>query len=93
MLCKPGEIKTAPLFALIRATGHSAMAECLHSALKIIAAWILNVLVPWHVTIEKQKQWANTAAWWIFMSGEKPIDAQPHLFRGGNPQKVISPLR
>ena len=46
--------------------GRSAVAECLHSALKIIALWILNVLVPQPATMEKQEQWANTAAWWIF---------------------------
>ena len=38
------------------------MAECLHSALKAIAMWILNALVPQPAT-GKQKGWANTAAW------------------------------
>ena len=36
--------------------------------------WIRNVLVPRPLTMEKQKQWANTAAWWIFVNGEKSID-------------------
>ena len=49
--------------------------ECLHSALKMIAVWILNVLMPRPATREKQKQWANTAAWCIFVSAEKSIDA------------------
>ena len=31
-----------------------------------MALWILNVLVPRPATAEKQKGWANTAAWWIF---------------------------
>ena len=53
----------------------SATAECLHSALKIIAAWILHVLVPRPAGMEKQTQSANTVDWWIFVSGEKPIDA------------------
>ena len=34
--------------------------------LKINAVWILNVLVPRPATMEKQKRWASTAAWWIF---------------------------
>ena len=37
------------------------MAECLHSALKMIAVWILNLLVPRPTTMEKHKRWANTA--------------------------------
>ena len=41
----------------------------LHSALKMIAVWILHVFVPRPASVEKQKQWANTAAWWIFMNG------------------------
>ena len=41
------------------------MAECLYSALKIIAVWIPNVAVPRPAT--------NTAAWWIFVNGEKSM--------------------
>ena len=52
--------------------GHSAMAERLHSTL-IIAMWILNVLVPWHTTMEKRKRCASTAPWWIIVDSEKPI--------------------
>ena len=51
-----------------RAAGRSAMAECLHSALKSIAMWMLNVLVPRPATMEKQKRCANTAAWWVFVT-------------------------
>ena len=35
---------------------------------EITAVWILNVLVPRPTTKEKQKRWANTAAWWIFVT-------------------------
>ena len=31
--------------------------------------WILNVLVP------RPAIWANTAAWWTVVSGERPIGA------------------
>ena len=55
------------------AVGHSPMAECLHSALKMIVR-ILNVLVPRPAIMEKQKKWANTAACWIFKSGETSMD-------------------
>ena len=37
--------------------------------------WIVNVLVPQPATTEKQKRWTNAAAWWIFVSGKKSIDA------------------
>ena len=30
--------------------------------------------VPRPATMEKEKLWANTATWWIFVSGEKSID-------------------
>ena len=46
-----------------------------HTALNIIAVWVLNKLVHDKPPMEKQKWWANTAAWWIFVSGEKLIDA------------------
>ena len=38
----------------------------LSAELKINAVSIPNVLVPQPATMEKQKRWANTAAWWIF---------------------------
>ena len=45
------------------------------STMKAIAVWILRVLVPSPAAMEKQKRWANTAAWWIFVNGERPIGA------------------
>ena len=60
MLCKPGEVKTALPFVLPLSCGALAVAECLHSTLKIIAVWILDVLVPRPATMEKRKRWANT---------------------------------
>ena len=41
-----GEVKRHRCLRSCRAVGHSAIAECLHSMLKIIAVGILNVLVP-----------------------------------------------
>ena len=74
LLYKPGDVVTAPLFhrtavlphrclSSCRAVGRSTVVECLQVALKIVAVWILNVLVQRPTTSEKQKQWANTAAW------------------------------
>ena len=60
LLCKPGNVKTAPLFALRIAARHSAVADSLHSTLNIIAVWILQCVGA--MTLEKQKPWANTAA-------------------------------
>ena len=65
--------------------GRSAVAECLHSALKIIAVQIVNVLVPRPATKEKQKRWANTAAWWILVTqvglGKGRPDQDLHQWR------------
>ena len=47
---------------------HSRRPAVSPSALKIIAVWILNVLVPRPATMETRKRWANTAAWWIFVT-------------------------
>ena len=54
-----GFVPTLPLhrcWRCYRAVGHSALVECLQSALKIVAVWILDVLVPQLAAVEKQKQ-------------------------------------
>ena len=55
-----------------RAPGHSSVAECLHSALKYIALWILNVLLP-QPREAKTGGGDTTLAWWIFVNGKKSI--------------------
>ena len=48
------------------------MAGCSHSALKTIATWIVNVLVPRPGTRNRN---GGSAAGWIFGSGETSIAA------------------
>ena len=58
-----------------RAAGHSAIAERLHPALKIMAVWFLKCAVRRPATDRETERPGQTAAWWIFVSGEKSIDA------------------
>ena len=44
-----------------------------------------NVPVPQPATMENQTLWANTATWWIFVSGEKSIDAASCQESGNTP--------
>jgi len=43
----------------------------------------VDVLVPRPATMEEQKRWVNTAAWWIFVNGEKSIDARRAVISEG----------
>ena len=59
-----------------------------------MAVGILNLLVPWTTTMEKQKWWANTAAWWSCVSGEQSIDtANCQESSNSPPPPPLSPTR
>ena len=45
---------------------------------------------PYLPPIEKQKRWANTAAWWIFVSGEKSI-LLPTAMRAATSEGFVPP--
>ena len=68
---KPGQAQGALLFVHLYATGHSAVAACLHSTLQIIAIGMLNVLVPPGET-EPVGQPSGLVD---LVSGDKPMDA------------------
>ena len=54
----------------------------MHSALKMTAVWILQVLVPRPATMT-QKRWANTAAWWIFVTQASAKEGLGQIFVNG----------
>ena len=100
-MCLPMEMRLRPLkprHRSCRAVGYSAVAECLHSALQVIAMWIC-VLVPRPATdrdtamVGQHSGFVDRCEWREAYRHRQLLGAQQHVRRCARPQQPLCKQR